>query len=98
MSVYPPELPKKKEIAPVIESGKDYPEGERSEAPIEYYRVICPRCKAQSGFPCFIDQKKRAVSYTVVCIARVLAYEAFKIGSVDERRASPFKGKSWGPE
>ncbi len=88
LSVYPPELPKKKEIAPTYESSKGLMDERESpsEVPIKFYKVICPRCKAQAGFPCFVN-KRMGVSYTVVCIARVILYEASEIS-----------GKSWGKE
>jgi hypothetical protein len=94
--------PKKNAIVPVHESGKDYPEGDPKTEPIPYYVVICPRCKAQAGFPCFTNMAKKTCDYRTICIARVILYEAFKLGSVDiygtDRTGHTFKGKSWGPE
>jgi hypothetical protein len=97
LSVYPPELPKKNEIVPIHESGRNYPEGDTKEEPIKYYKVKCPRCQAQPGFPCSVSRKRPEVSYTRICIARVVLYEAFELGSVDVNGIGR-SGQKWGPE
>ena len=84
LSLHPPNPPKKNEIVPVHESGRDYPEGMPKEEPIKFYKVICPRCKAQAGFPCFVN-KRMGVSYTMVCIARVILYESFELSGSGQR-------------
>ena len=53
------------------------------EEPLKYLNVRCPRCKAQPGFPCLHDQRTRAVTLYQICIARVILYEAFELGTVD---------------
>lgn len=78
--------PKKNAIVPVHESGRGYSEGDAKEEYVKWYKIICPRCKAQVGFPCYED-KRGIVDYRTICIARVVAYEAFEIS-----------GKSWGKE
>jgi hypothetical protein len=86
----------------VVESGRDFPEGDPKADPIKYYKVRCPRCGAQPGFPCFTDLKHRAVDYRTICISRLILYEAFELGAVDvngiSRNSPTFKGKSWGQE
>jgi hypothetical protein len=101
MSLHPPEPPDSKKNA-IVETGKEYAEGDPRLEPIKYYKVVCPRCKAQPGFPCFTDLKRRSVDYRTICISRVLLYEAFILGTTDvngiSKNGYTFKGKSWGPE
>ena len=57
---------------------------DKVEEPFHIWKIKCPRCKAMPGFPCFTTSHSEKVDYFQVCNARVLAYEAFKLGTVNE--------------
>jgi hypothetical protein len=88
MIMVPPEKPDTK-AHPIVESGKGLPEGQPREELLKYYKVLCPKCRNLPGFPCTFGQvdtpagKKLVVDVWSIHIARVLAYEAYALGTVD---------------
>jgi hypothetical protein len=75
----------------IVESGKDLPEGNAPmEAPIKYHEVICPKCRARPGYPCTFGMadtpqgKKVILDVWSIHIARVMAWEAYAAGQINE--------------
>jgi len=65
----------------IVESGRNFPEGELKEEVIKYYQVTCPKCRAQAGYPCTFGgygQQYRLDPWSIH-IARVILYERFAV-------------------
>ncbi len=58
--------------------------------PIHLYQVRCPKCKAMPGYPCTFGEantpagKKMILDVWSIHISRVLLYEAYALGTVNE--------------
>jgi len=102
MSLTPPTKDDKKPTTAIVESGKNYPEGQPKDETIRFYEVICPKCRARPGYPCTFGEantpqgKKVILDVFSIHIMRVLAYEAYMRGELNElaidRKGHPVRG------
>jgi hypothetical protein len=75
---------------------------ENPEPLLKFYEVLCPKCRARPGYPCTFGEsntpagKKPNIDPWSIHISRVLLYEAFALGTVNElgigKNGIPIKG------